>query len=51
MLERRPVKTGDLTRLGVLFTEGISAGELVVTAGVHSVQEGQTVRILKENGV
>ncbi len=51
VLERRPVMTGDLTRLGVLITEGISAGEMVVTAGVHSVQEGQTVRILKENGV
>ena len=50
VLERRPVMTGDLTRLGVLITEGISAGDLVVTAGVHSVQEGQTVRILKENG-
>ncbi len=51
VLERRPVMTGDLTRLGVLITEGLSAGEMIVTAGVHSVQEGQTVRILKENGV
>jgi RND family efflux transporter MFP subunit len=51
VLERRPVVTGDLTRLGVFITEGLSAGEMVVTAGVHSVQEGQTVRILKENGI
>ncbi len=50
VLERRPVKTGDLTRLGVLITEGLSAGEWIVTAGVHSVEEGQTVRILKESG-
>lgn len=50
VLERRAVKTGDMTRLGVLITDGLSAGELVVTAGVHSVREGQTVRILNENG-
>jgi len=50
VLKRRPVKTGDMTRLGVLITEGISAGELVVTAGVHSVREGQTVRIMTQNG-
>ena len=50
MLDRRAVKTGDMTRLGVLITEGISAGELVVTAGVHSVREGQTVRIMTQNG-
>ena len=49
-LERRPVKTGDLTRLGVLVTEGLSAGEWIVTAGVNSVREGQTVRILAQNG-
>jgi RND family efflux transporter MFP subunit len=50
VLERRAVKTGDMTRLGVLITDGLSAGELVVTAGVHSVRQGQTVRILNENG-
>jgi len=49
VLERRPVKTGDMTRLGVLVTEGLSAGEWIVTAGVHSIREGQTVRILKGN--
>lgn len=50
VLKRRPVKTGDMTRLGVLVTEGLSAGEWVVTAGVHSIREGQEVRILKQNG-
>jgi RND family efflux transporter MFP subunit len=50
VLERRPVKTGDLTRLGVLVTEGLKAGEWIVTAGVNSVREGQTVRILDQNG-
>lgn len=50
VLELRPVTTGDLTRLGVLINEGVSAGEWVVTAGVHSVKEGQTVRILEQDG-
>lgn len=50
VLKRRPVKTGDMTRHGVLITEGLTAGELVVTAGVHSVDEGQTVRILRQDG-
>ena len=50
VLKRRPVKTGDLTRHGVLVTDGLKAGEWIVTAGVHSVAEGETVRILKQNG-
>lgn len=50
VLERRPVNTGDMTQLGVLITDGLSAGEWIVTAGVHSVMEGQTVRILTQNG-
>ncbi len=50
VLERRPVQTGELTRHGVLVTEGLSAGELIVTAGVHSVAEGQTVRIMQPAG-
>ena len=50
VLELRPVKTGDMTPHGVLITEGLSAGEWIVTAGVHSVHEGQTVRILQQSG-
>lgn len=50
VLKRRPVQTGELTEVGVLITDGLSAGEWVVTAGVHSVQEGQTVRILQQSG-
>ncbi len=50
VLEIRPVKTGDMTAHGVLITEGLSANEWIVTAGVHSVHEGQTVRILKPAG-
>ena len=50
VLELRPVKTGDMTPHGVLITEGLGAGEWIVTAGVHSVHEGQTVRILQQSG-
>ncbi len=50
VLERRPVSTGDLTRQGVMVTDGLSAGEWIVTAGVQSVHEGQTVRILNRTG-
>ncbi len=50
VLEKRPVKTGDMTRHGVLISDGLSAGEWIVTAGVHSVREGQAVRILSQNG-
>ncbi len=50
VLKRRPVKTGDLTRHGVLVTDGLKTGEWIVTAGVHSVAEGETVRILQQNG-
>ncbi len=50
VLKRRPVKTGDLTRHGVLVTDGLKAGEWIVTAGVHSVEAGETVRILQQNG-
>ncbi len=50
VLKRRPVRTGDMTRHGVLVTDGLNAGEWIVTAGVHSVEEGETVRILKQNG-
>mgnify|MGYP001828615872 FL=1 len=50
VLVQRAVQTGEMTRLGVLITDGLSAGELVVTAGVHSVREGQTVRIQKQAG-
>lgn len=43
---RREVKTGRLTSYGVLVTEGLSPGEWVATAGVHSLREGQKVSIL-----
>lgn len=45
---RRAVTTGELTPVGVAVTEGLQTGEWVVTAGVHSLREGQQVRIAQE---
>ena len=45
--ERRPVQTGRLTALGIVVTDGVTAGEWVVTAGVNSLREGQEVRLLE----
>jgi RND family efflux transporter MFP subunit len=47
---RRAVKAGARTPVGVAVTDGPTTGEWVVTAGVHSLREGQQVRILQEGG-
>jgi RND family efflux transporter MFP subunit len=44
---QRPVETGPLTNQGIEIAAGLQAGEWVVTAGVHSLKEGQTVRLLE----
>jgi RND family efflux transporter MFP subunit len=45
-LVQKPVEVGVLSDQGVLVKSGLSAGEWLVIAGVHSVSEGQQVRIL-----
>jgi len=45
---RRDVITGGLTPVGITITEGLKTGEWVVTAGVHSLREGQSVRLAQE---
>jgi RND family efflux transporter MFP subunit len=45
---RREVDTGELTAVGIVITAGLKTGEWVVTAGVHSLREGQPVRIAQE---
>jgi RND family efflux transporter MFP subunit len=47
-VHRKKVKTGALTIDGIIVTEGLKLGELVVTAGVHLLQEGQKVRPMNE---
>ncbi len=47
-VNRRSVKTGAITSLGLTILEGIQPGDWVVTAGVHSLREGQRVRLMTE---
>lgn len=48
-LVQKPVEVTLLSERGVLVKSGLSAGEWLVIAGVHSVSEGQKVRILDAN--
>ena len=45
-LSRREVQIGKLAQFGVLIKDGLKPGEWIVVKGVHSVEEGQLVRIL-----
>jgi multidrug efflux pump subunit AcrA (membrane-fusion protein) len=47
---RREVKIGKLTPFGIRLKEGLKPGETIAAAGVHSISEGQKVRILTEAG-
>jgi RND family efflux transporter MFP subunit len=47
-VHRRKVKTGKLTIDGIIIDEGLNLGELVVTAGVHLLKEGQKILIIDE---
>jgi RND family efflux transporter MFP subunit len=47
-VNRRKVKTGALTIGGIMVNEGLNLGELVVTAGVHLLKEGQKIQIFNE---
>jgi RND family efflux transporter MFP subunit len=47
-VHRRKVKTGALTVGGIIINEGLNLDELVVTAGVHYLKEGQKVQIFNE---
>ena len=44
-LSRREVQIGKLGQFGVLIKDGLKPGEWIVVKGVHSVEEGQQVRI------
>jgi RND family efflux transporter MFP subunit len=47
-LSKRQVEVGMPSRFGVLIRDGVDPGEWLVTAGVHSVKDGQVVRVLDE---
>jgi RND family efflux transporter MFP subunit len=46
-VSRRQITQGELTTNGIIVTEGLKAGEWVATAGVHSLKQGQKVRIIE----
>lgn len=42
---RHPVQVGELTDQGLTITEGLADGDLLVTAGVTKLEDGQRVRL------
>lgn len=45
-VSRRKVELGEPVIGGINVKEGLQPGDLIITAGVHSLQDGQAVRIL-----
>lgn len=45
-VSRREVKIGELTATGLEILDGLEPGELIATAGVHYLHDGQQVRLL-----
>ena len=45
----RPVKTGAVITTGIIVQEGINTGDWIVTAGLHTLTEGQQVTIFGES--
>jgi RND family efflux transporter MFP subunit len=43
----REVKAGEPSDQGIMIDEGLKSGEWIATAGVHSLREGQKVRIIQ----
>jgi len=44
------VRVGNVAGNDVVVTEGLQAGDIVVTAGAHQLKEGQKVRLLSDAG-
>ncbi len=47
-VHRSEIKIGELTSAGISVIEGLREGEWIVTAGIHSLEEGEQVTILNE---
>jgi RND family efflux transporter MFP subunit len=45
----RPVQIGSFGNGQVQIVAGLAPGETIVTAGVHKLREGQTVRVTEDN--
>ncbi len=43
VVRKRPVTLGELTQSGIEITDGLSAGDRVITAGISIVRDGQRV--------
>jgi RND family efflux transporter MFP subunit len=48
VVSKTPVQVGRFTQYGVVITGGLEPGQWIVTAGVHSLIEGQKVYILEQ---
>ncbi len=48
LVERRPVQVAEQLTKKIIVFSGLNAGDVVVTAGVHRLFEGQAVRLLAE---
>ena len=46
---RRDVQIGELTQDGLEVLDGLQDGDLLVTAGVSRITDGQSVRLLEEH--
>jgi membrane fusion protein, multidrug efflux system len=49
-VHRTRVRVGNVAGNEVVVAEGLSAGDIVVTAGAHQLKEGQKVKLLQEAG-
>ncbi len=45
IVRRKPVNVGELTADGLEIFEGLADGDLVVTAGISQISDGQKVKI------
>jgi hypothetical protein len=43
-VNRREIRVGNLINTGLVIEEGLKYGEMIATAGVHFLDEGQQVR-------
>jgi multidrug efflux pump subunit AcrA (membrane-fusion protein) len=43
-VNRREIRVGSLINTGLVIEEGLEYGEMIATAGVHFLDEGQQVR-------
>jgi RND family efflux transporter MFP subunit len=47
-VRRSPVQIANVAGNEIVLASGVSPGDVIVTAGVHQLKEGQTVRLLSE---